>query len=323
MSWPQITDRDVLSSRPAKNQLNPWEPYAFLVEPERSASGSVDDVMTIFLTNRECPFRCTMCDLWKNTIDDRVPQGAIPAQIDFAMERLPPANHVKLYNAGNFFDPQAIPPEDHSEIARRLSGFETVIVENHPSMTNDRCLRFRDQLNADLEIAIGLETVHPAVLASLNKRMTVADFDNAVLFLTSHSIRVRTFLLLKPPGLDEEEGIEWAMQSLAHAIDVGVTCVSLIPTRAGNGLMDQLQTSGQFAPPTIRSMEETLERSLEFVRQTCPSARVFMDVWDVKQFFDCSTCGPARSARIQRMNLSQQLEPPINCPTCKAKLRNI
>ena len=33
----------------------------------------------VFLTNRECPFRCVMCDLWMNTLDETVPRGAIAA----------------------------------------------------------------------------------------------------------------------------------------------------------------------------------------------------------------------------------------------------
>ena len=134
MIWPQITDQDILSLRPPKNRLDPWRPYACLVEPERSAAGSLDDVLTVFLTNRECPFRCTMCDLWRNTLDERVPLGAIPAQIDHAIQTLPPARHIKLYNAGNFFDSQAIPPEDHAAIATKVRQFQTVIVENHPRL---------------------------------------------------------------------------------------------------------------------------------------------------------------------------------------------
>src|SRR5437868_894768 len=123
------SDASILAARPAKNRVDLSVPYAFLVEPERTADGRVEQVATVFLTNRECPFRCLMCDLWRNTTDERVPAGAIPTQIDHALARLPPARHIKLYNSGNFFDPQAIPPEDFPEIARRVRGFRTVVVE--------------------------------------------------------------------------------------------------------------------------------------------------------------------------------------------------
>lgn len=303
-----LTDADILAARPPKQRLDPWKPYAFLVEPERMASGRIEDVATVFLTNKECPFRCTMCDLWKYTLDERVPVGAIPAQIDYALERIPPAKHLKLYNAGNFFDAQAIPPEDHEAIAARVRHFETVIVENHPRLTDDRCVRFRDLLETRLEVALGLETIHPDILSRLNKRMTVDDFDRAATFLREHDIDVRAFILLKPPGLNEHEGVEWAVKSIEHAFTVGVGCCSVIPTRAGNGFMERLQSSGEFAPPTIRSMEEVLERGIALAR-----GRVFLDLWDAEKFCDCLKCGSLRIERLRRMNLSQQIEPRVEC----------
>ncbi len=51
-------DREILARRPQKHSVDPYRPYAFLVESERQASGRVEDVAVIFLTNRECPYRC-------------------------------------------------------------------------------------------------------------------------------------------------------------------------------------------------------------------------------------------------------------------------
>ena len=73
---PRWTDQQILESRPPKPPTDPGRPYAFLVEPELAATGRVEDVATIFLTNHECPYRCLMCDLWRNTTDAPVPPGA-------------------------------------------------------------------------------------------------------------------------------------------------------------------------------------------------------------------------------------------------------
>src|SRR5437762_5568461 len=121
---PKDLDRWIVSQRPPRNALDPWRPYAWSVEPERTAAGRVEDVATVFLANRECPFRCLMCDLWKYTTDKRVPDGAITAQVEWALEHSPPAHHIKLYNAGNFFDAQAIPPGDLPRLAELLRDFE-------------------------------------------------------------------------------------------------------------------------------------------------------------------------------------------------------
>ncbi|WP_373652658.1 radical SAM protein [Schlesneria sp. DSM 10557] len=311
-----ISDAEVVATRPTKNRLDPWKPYLTLIEPERSSQGRIEDVLTIFLTNRECPFRCTMCDLWKNTLDERVPLGAIPAQIRHACTPQSAAKHVKLYNAGSFFDPQAIPREDHAEIASLVCSFETVILENHPRLINHRCLEFHDQVQTGLEIALGLETVHPAALASLNKRMTVEDFDDAAQFLVKNGIAVRAFVLLKPPGMDEEQGMEWALRSVQHAVEQGARCVSIIPTRGGNGMMERLQATGDYSPPVIHSMERTLERGLDYASRQSVKPRIFMDTWDSARFFECPECGPARAKRICEMNLTQQIPPTVTCAKC-------
>src|SRR6267154_2465291 len=99
-----LDERLILASRGPKYPVDPHLPVAFFVEQEPAAEGPVDDVATILLANRECPFRCLFCDLWKYTTDERVPAGAIPRQIEQALARLPPARHIKLYNSGNFFD---------------------------------------------------------------------------------------------------------------------------------------------------------------------------------------------------------------------------
>src|SRR5208337_4826697 len=104
-----------------------------------------------------------------------------------------------------------------------------------------------------LQVAMGLETIHPEVLPRLNKRMTLADFDRATRFLGQHGIDVRAFLLLRPPFLSEQEGITWAKRSIEYAFDRGVECCVVIPTRAGNGAMDRLQEQGLFCLPRLEA----------------------------------------------------------------------
>ena len=296
-------DRWILQRRGPKASLDAFRPYAFLWEEE---PGSAIETLalptaTIFLTNRECPFRCLMCDLWQNTLDHRVPSGAIAAQICYALERLPAARCIKLYNAGSFFDPQAIPPEDLPEIAALVRGFDRVIVECHPAFLRgeygQRALRFQAGLRGQLEIAIGLETVHPPTLEKLNKRMTVEEFRQAAEFLKRHNIDLRVFILLRPPFQSESEGVEWACRSLDVAAECGARVCSIIPTRGGNGALEAL--GKVFQPPGLRSLEAAMEYGL-LLRQCL----VFADLWDLEKFYDCD-CSPERAARLSEMNRKQ------------------
>ena len=303
-----FTDREILLSRGEKNSVDPRRPYAYLNELEITSSGQVENVSTIFLTNRECPFRCLMCDLWKNTTDTSVEPGDIPEQIGFALGRLPRAQQVKLYNSGNFFDHKAIPKADYPVIAKLVASFNRVIVENHPRLCTDDCISFRDLLPGKLEVAMGLETVHPEVLRRLNKRMTLDDFERATTFLLENDIDVRAFILLRPPFMGENEGIEWAIKSIAFAFSIGVHCCAIIPTRSGNGAIDLLEKEGDFEMPAFSSIEYVLEAGLAMQK-----GRVLMDLWDMGKFYNCKTCGPSRRDRLHQMNLTQRLLPAITC----------
>ena len=130
-------DQWILERRPARETLDPQKPYLFFVEQELAASGEILPVATIFLSNRECPWRCVMCDLWRNTLTNSVPPGAIPAQMDFALSQLPAARVLKLYNSGSFFDSRAIPVEDHPAIAGMADNFDRLIIENHPALAHN------------------------------------------------------------------------------------------------------------------------------------------------------------------------------------------
>ena len=312
MSDPEnrITDRWIIAHRGKKNPVDPKRPYGWLVEKERTASGNIEDTAIIFLTNKECPYHCLMCDLWKNTTDEPVPVGAIPGQIEWALNRLAPAKHLKLYNSGSFFDGKAIPEEDYPRIAVLISQFETVIVESHPRLINEKSLLFRDMLKPELEVALGLETVHPEIIRKLNKRMTLEDFANTVSYLTGNGIRTRAFILLRPPFLSEAEGVYWAERSIDFAFQVGVECCTVIPVRAGNGAMDLLHDEGDFTPPQIQSLEKVLEYGIGL-----RAGRVFADTWNLGLFSDCNECIGRRTDRITAMNLQQEVLTPVDC-TC-------
>ncbi len=304
-------DRWILDRRPGRNQLDPDKPFAFLVENECSHTGEAVPIATVFLTNRECPWRCVMCDLWKNTLTEPVPAGAIQRQIAYALSRLPAARQIKLYNSGSFFDSGAIPPDEYPEIAAAVQSFERVIVESHPSLVGDRCLRFRGLVAGQLEVAMGLETAHPEILSKLNKRLTLEQFANAAQRLQREKIDLRVFVLIQPPFLQSGEALFWAERSLDFAFACHAAAVTLIPTRAGNGAVDTLAVLDLFRPPKLSIVEAALAYGLSLAK-----GRVFVDLWDIASAISCLECRSSRVQRLHHMNLSQRLLPPISCALC-------
>ena len=305
-----INNKWIISNREKKNIVNQRRPYGFLVEKERTASGKIEDTAIIFLTNRECSFHCLMCDLWKNTTDKPVTVGAIPDQIEWALAQLPKVKYLKLYNSGSFFDEAAIPEADYKRIASLLDNFDTVVVESHPKLINEKCLRFRDMLKPELEIAMGLEIAQPEILKMLNKQMTLEDFNDATTFLNKNKIRTRAFVLLRPPFLSESEGVYWAKRSIDFAFDLGVECCTIIPVRSGNGAIEKLMENGDFSLPNINSLEVVLEYGIGL-----STGRVFADVWDLGLFSNCKKCIDQRINRLTNMNLNQRIDDQVIC-TC-------
>ncbi len=310
-------ERFVARRRPRKNVLDPQRPYGFFVEEEPAAPGVPVPVATILLTNRECTYRCTMCDLWKNTLDTPTPKGAVPEQIRFALERLPAARHVKLYNAGSFFDRAAVPAEDHAAIADLVRGFDRVVVECHPDLAGEAVLSFRDLLGGpELEVALGLETAHPGALEKINKGMTVGGFERCTRRLVSHGIRVRSFVLVGVPFLRKEEWAAATRTSIALSFGAGAGLVSLIPTRLGNGTLEELQRQGDFSPPTLRDLERAMEDFFEGEEGGAGVPGILLaDLWNADVLPAPACCASARIERLRAMNTLQRNLPLPPCPS--------
>lgn len=332
-------DREWIESlRPEKNRVDEYVPYATLIEPERTAGGTVENTGTIFLVNQECPFRCLMCDLWKNTTDQPVSAKKLVHQIEYALEKFThelsllspgrfgdaskPLRSLKLYNSGNFFDRQAIPPAAHQPILDRLKphsrliAVEHLIIENHPKLIGEQVLVFGNQWGRGLEIAMGLETIHPEILPQLNKSMTLDDFARATGYLLTHGIQVRAFVLLKPPFLGESESLDWALRAIEWAFSIGVNCCAIIPVRTGNGALDRLEKLGHFSEPPFNLLESAMDEGLRIRKN---GQRLFVDLWDAHRFKHCPTCLDQRIQRLNRINLSQEPETPVACPDCSGK----
>ncbi len=297
--------------RESKLSVDPWQPNGWLREEERGSDGRCIPILTIFLSGAECPFECVFCDLWRQTLDGPTPRGAIPKQIAAAIAAAgpPTAGAVKLYNASNFFDPIAVPPEDDQEIAALLRPFDRVIVESHPRFIQRRSLEFADRLRGTLEVAIGLETSDPDVLARLNKRMTLDMVADAAAALRGAQIGVRFFLLVPPPFVAAGEAVASTQRSVTYAAGLGASHVSLIPTRP-----EPIRASDvpyDLAPPTLRMVEDVLDAC-----HATADVVVSVDLWNIERLADCTRCGPARIDRLRAIGLTGHHTARIPCRAC-------
>ena len=300
------------SLRPTTNRPSPWSAPKILRSLEPDGRGSEVDTTTVFLIGAECPFRCAMCDLWQYTSLEDTPVGAIPFQLSHVLlteETLKP-RWLKLYNASNFFDSRSVPQEDFGAIAETCASFERVIVENHPRFCNGRMQEFAQSIRGQLEVAMGLETIHPNAVAALNKGMSLDDFDRAVDRCLDFGIDVRVFVLLHPPGIAIDESIEWTWKTVGYAFERHVRHVSIIPVRAGNGWIDSLIRSGEYQLPTV-AMVRSLFEGFENCDWSIPSSTVIeFDLWDWDNLTGgCTVCRPILKKHLAQCNRTQWLRP--------------
>lgn len=329
-----ISRSEIESLRGPKSTVDANRPVGVMRETEATAGAEsallrppeLAEVISVFLTGGECALRCTMCDLWRHTLDGPTPIGALPRQLQAALGEVtaacdasqavvpivngaPPApwqRWIKLYNSSNFFDPRSVPREDWQAIAAAVRGFDRVVVENHPRWVDHQVSRFAGLLSGRLEVAMGLEAADDATLRLLNKRVTLSDFEAAAGRLQADGIDLRVFVLLQPPGCPAERAPQLVLDTLRWAQRVGARHASVIPTRGGNGVMEQLAAEGLFNPPTATALEATLVESLRLESAMVVTA----DLWDWERLRGhCDLCRAPRRDRMELMNRTQRWLP--------------
>jgi hypothetical protein len=141
--------------------------------------------------------------------------------------------------------------------------------------------------------------------------MSVDQFRRAADLLADEAVALRVFVLAGLPWVPAAEARAWTLRSVQCAFDSGASSVSIIPTRAGNGAMDELARTGAFEVPRLRLLEDCFEDAVSLGR-----GLVFADLWDLDAFSRCGDCFASRRERLASMNLSQSVAPPVGCSHC-------
>jgi uncharacterized Fe-S cluster-containing MiaB family protein len=307
-------DQQIRHLRPPKERVDPYKAHGSLLEEERRPDGKTERALTAFLAGAECPYTCTFCDLWKWTIDGPTPPGALTVQLESILraQEAPLPDRLKIYNASNFFDQRAVPAEDIPAIARLASAFAGVTVESHANTIGPRTLALARQLSGRLEVAIGLETIHPLAAERANKRLDLGRFDWATRFLAENRIDLRVFVLLGAPYVPADESVAWTVRTVEYAVQRGAALVSIIPVRGGNGELERLEALGYFTRPTLTQLEDALDGCLQFTGTV-----VTADLWDVNRLIACQHCAAARIERLGRVNATGRAQVRIACHACR------
>ncbi len=211
---------------------------------------------------------CTMCgyvyDSWNNS------QEEILHQFKAALKSLGNIEYLKIFNSGSFFDPAEISQDTAKKIFSEINKLETrqVQVESRPEFITEYALAAKDELNAELEVGVGLETTSDYIRENcINKNFALGDFKIALKTCRDSGVKVKAYLLVKPPFLSEKEAISDAVNSAVEAYKLGVSRISFNPLNVQKAtLAEYLWRKGEYSPPWLWSIVEILEKTRRKVK---------------------------------------------------------
>ncbi|NHJ46828.1 MAG: TIGR01210 family radical SAM protein [Asgard group archaeon] len=200
---------------------------------------------------------CSMCG-YSNETSDEVTATHLIEQAKKAIQIFSNKNFqaVKIFNSGSFLDSKEIPIEAQTAIFKEICKLENVseiIIESRPEYITKKSLNRLTSIIGEekqLEIGIGLESSNDSIrINNINKGFLFEDFSKAVKITLNEQVRVKSYVLLKPPFLTELEAIKDTYQTILDAIKIGSRSISINPLNVQNGtIVFDLWKHGLYRP---------------------------------------------------------------------------
>ncbi|DAC21654.1 MAG TPA: TIGR01210 family radical SAM protein [Candidatus Poseidoniales archaeon] len=256
----------------AKAKQQSWdasEPATVYYTPETLTDGTPCSAVTVILRTKGCHWwwssGCTFCGYFNDTRDD-VTNEDLHAQWAYAKSKFDDfKDHamVKVYTSGSLLEDREIPVEFQETVLRDCQTLgKELIVESRCEQLTEKKLAWATSFNTSFAVAIGLEAYDDEVLRfHVNKGFTTKSWDRAVTNLKKFNIRVKTYLMFKPPFMNEADallhGVKW-IEDVAEQSDE----ISVNPMNIQRGtIIDRLHRHNEYRPPWLWSLVEMIRRA--------------------------------------------------------------
>jgi len=204
-----------------------------------------------------------MCGYNEKASDGSITGDDILAQFEKAWGSYDNHSIVKVYTSGSFTDEKEVPLAAREGILGRVkeSGAK-MLFESRPEFINAESMQDCVSICPNLEVAIGLESANDRVLEkSIHKGFTFSDYERAASSALKAGATVRTYLLLKPPYLTEEESINDVINSISKASQYS-RVITVNPVNVQRRTrVEKLWKSWAYRPPWLWSIVEVLRRA--------------------------------------------------------------
>jgi len=204
-----------------------------------------------------------MCGYNEKASDHSITGADILAQFDKAWGSYDKQSIVKVYTSGSFTDENEVPLAARDKILKRVAeAGAKMLFESRPEHVSQETIRSCVGICPDLEVAIGLESANDLILEkSIHKGFSFADYEGAASIIIKEGATVRTYLLLKPPYLTEEEAMDDTIASISKASRYS-RVITVNPVNVQRRTkVEKMWRSWAYRPPWLWSVTEVLRRA--------------------------------------------------------------
>ncbi|MFH1102099.1 MAG: archaeosine biosynthesis radical SAM protein RaSEA [Methanobacteriota archaeon] len=249
---------------------DPTKPVRYWSEKD-VFNGEVVDAYVLILRTRGCAWAlhsgCTMCGYGNDSLWKPASEKDLLHQVDTALKQYAGEPVVKIFTSGSFFDTGEIPVNVRNHLFEALSEkTKKISVESRPEyVTKDNLVSMKKVFSSQVcEIGVGLETASDIVRDyAVNKGFTFKQYVKAVEIMKKNRCDLKTYVLVKPPFLTENEALKDTLSTIKAIQDL-TTTVSLNPTNVQrNTLVEYLWRRKQFRPAWLWSIVEILRKGKE------------------------------------------------------------
>jgi len=285
---------------------------------------------------------CTMCDFTTYANPEAKGENLI-IQHQTSLNKLEGGNysHFDLLTLGNFFNNDEISSDLRKEFLQALApiqNLERVLVESRRGyITINKLREAKNYLREDqiLEYGLGYESSNPDIRNGvLNKGTPEKHLDDALKICKESGVDFVSYVLIKPPTLNETKGIEDAVNTATHVLEkadkYGVNArIAFEPVFVTEDtLVEEEWKKGTFKPPKLWSIIEVLEQTIKYIGTEKSVGKLFVGLSDEnlsreRMTANCGICDAEIIAKIQAYNGHQDIDQlkDLSC-SCKKSWEN-
>ena len=249
----------------AKERQQSWDasfPATVYSTPEMTTEGEPCSAVTVILRTKGCHWwwssGCTFCGYFNDTRDD-VTSEDLHAQWQHAKDKFSNfegQSMVKVYTSGSLLEDREIPVDFQETVLRDCFELgKELIVESRTEQLTEEKLAWATSINPNFTVAIGLEAYDDEVLRfHVNKGFSAASWDRAVERLKKFNLRVKTYLMFKPPFMSEADALDHCVKWI-EAVAEQSDEISINPMNIQRGtVIDRLHRHREYRPPWLLSL---------------------------------------------------------------------